>query len=77
MSHLSCPSCQLSNQREFAAEVNIHFPGMKGLDIPTVWVFPKLFVCFDCGAAQFAIPETERKALIGRDHRSWADEAVG
>ena len=38
-----------------------HFPGMKGLDIPTVWVFPAIRVCMDCGAGRFTIPEAERK----------------
>jgi hypothetical protein len=39
--------------------MNIHFPGWAGLDQPTVWVFPKLVVCFDCGATLFTIPEAE------------------
>ena len=72
MSHQSCPSCRSANQREFTAEMNIHFPGMKGLSVPTVWVFPKLLVCLDCGAAQFEIPDAERKTLAERDYRSWA-----
>jgi hypothetical protein len=40
---------------------------MKGLNIPTVWVFPRILVCLDCGQAQFTIPEVERKQLIVRD----------
>ena len=59
----SCPSCRSANQRGFNSEVNIHFPGMKGLNIPTVWVFPKISVCMDCGTAQFTIPDAERKEL--------------
>jgi hypothetical protein len=73
---MSCQSCHSGDVREYSAEVNIHFPGRKGSTIPTVWVFPKLLVCLDCGAAQFAIPDAERKNLADRDYRSWADEAA-
>ena len=73
MSHQSCPLCQSANRRELAAEVNIHFPGMKGIDIPSVWVFPRILVCMDCGAAQFTIPEAERRKLADRDYRDFVD----
>ena len=73
MSHQSCPSCYSANQREFSAEMNVHFPGMKGLNIPTVWVFPKISVCVDCGTGQFTISEDERKQLADRDYRDFSD----
>lgn len=73
MSRWLCSSCQSGNRRRFTAEINIHFPGIKGLDIPTVWVFPELLVCLDCGAAQFEIPDAERKTLAERDYRGQAD----
>lgn len=63
---MACRSCGSENQREFGAEINIHFPGLKGLDKPTVWVFPKLVVCLDCGLTQFTLPETELR-LLGAD----------
>lgn len=63
MSCESCPFCQSGNQREFTAEVNIHFPGMDGLTKPTVLLFPRLSVCLDCGITQFLIPDAERKLL--------------
>jgi len=69
LSYQSCPLCQSANQREFPAEMNIHFPGMKGLTIPTVWVFPAILVCMDCGAGQFTIREAERRTLADRDYR--------
>ena len=74
MSHQSCPSCHAPNQREFRAEINIHFPGKKGLDIPTVWVFPVILVCMDCGAAQFTVPNAQRAELADRDYRDSAEE---
>lgn len=76
MSQRSCPSCQSANLREFTTEINIHFPGIKGIDIPTVWVFPALLVCMDCGAAHFTIPETERKEVAERDYRGFVDGAA-
>jgi hypothetical protein len=60
---MSCKSCQSQNQREFNGEIAIHSPGLKGLDKPTLWVFPKLAVCLDCGFAEFAVSENERRLL--------------
>ena len=56
---MNCRSCGSRNRREFGAEINIHFPGLEGLDKPAVLVFPKLVVCLDCGFTQFTLPETE------------------
>ena len=56
---MSCKTCQSEKQRTFNREVAIHFPGLKGLDKPIVWVFPKLLVCLNCGFTEFAIPKTE------------------
>jgi len=61
---MSCNSCQSQNQRNFTAEVAIHFPGLKGLDKPVVWVFPKPLVCLDCGFTEFAVPERELRVLV-------------
>jgi hypothetical protein len=58
---MCCQSCNLGEVREYTAEINIHFPGMKGLSVPTVWASPKLLVCLDCGAAQFSIPACRAK----------------
>jgi hypothetical protein len=56
---MGCRSCASSKQSEYAAEVNIHFPGLKGMDKPAVWAFPKLKVCLDCGYTEFTIPENQ------------------
>jgi len=37
-----CSSCHSRRRREYNAEMNVHFPGMKGLNIPTVLVFPNV-----------------------------------
>ena len=60
---MACNSCGMENQAEFGAEMNIHFPGRKGLDKPVVWVFPKLQVCLGCGLTRLTIPEAELRRL--------------
>ena len=72
-----CQVCHSANTRDYTAEINIHFPGRKGLNIPTVWVFPRLSVCLECGFTQFTIPDAELETLAARDYRGWADEAAG
>ena len=64
---MSCKSCKSENQSIINGEIAVHFPGLKGLDKPIVWVFPKLVVCLDCGFTEFAIPETELRQLAEGD----------
>src|SRR5215471_5612937 len=63
---ISCPSCSSPMNREYTAEINIHFPGPSGFDKPTIWVFPRLSVCLGCGCAQFTIPDGKLKQLQTR-----------
>ena len=67
MSFQFCPFCRSANQRVFPAEVNIHFPGKDGLTTPTVWVFPQLCVCLDCGATEFVISGAQLEQLAESD----------
>jgi hypothetical protein len=60
---MACISCGSEKQKEFGAEMNIHFPGREGLDKPSVWIFPKVVVCFDCGVTLFALPEAELRQI--------------
>jgi hypothetical protein len=60
---MSCPSCASGNQVGFSAEMMLHFPGLKNLDKPGVWLFPQLLVCLDCGVSLFTIPEPKRGLL--------------
>ncbi len=60
---MSCRSCHSGNQSNFGSELCIHFPGLKGLDKPLVWSFPKLVVCLDCGFTEFTIEKAELRAL--------------
>jgi hypothetical protein len=59
----NCKSCKSERQSKFNAEMNLHFPGYNNLDKPTVWVFPEVVVCLECGFAEFRVPEAELRAL--------------
>ena len=60
---MSCRDCQSENQKTFPSEMNIHFPGLENLDKPSVWVFPELLVCLDCGFTELRLQERERSFL--------------
>lgn len=65
---MPCKSCGSVNQGEFSAEVGIHFlGGLKNIDKPVVWAFPKLVVCLDCGTAEFVVLEEQLHQLAKRD----------
>jgi hypothetical protein len=64
---MPCSSCLSRNEAEFPAEINIHFPGFKNLTKPTVWLFPTVLVCLDCGASRFTTPKNELVRLAGTD----------
>jgi hypothetical protein len=57
-----CKFCGSRNQANYGAEICFHFPGIENLE-KTVLVFPDVLVCFDCGRAEFLIPQTELTRL--------------
>jgi hypothetical protein len=59
----ACTSCGSEKQKKFGSEIIIHFPGLKGLDKPTFFVFPMLAVCLDCGLTNFVLKETDLSPL--------------
>jgi hypothetical protein len=61
---MACKHCSSDHQSTFGTEMNIHFPGIEGLDKPTVWVFPKVVVCLDCAFAEFVGPKKELHAVV-------------
>ena len=61
---MSCSRCGLDSQRTFSTEMNNHFSGREGLDIPSVLVFTEVAVCLDCGRAEFEVPVRELAALV-------------
>jgi hypothetical protein len=64
---MRCKVCGLSNQKTFIGEMSIRSPGLKGLDKPSVWIFPELVVCLDCGMAELVVPESELRVLAHGD----------
>ncbi len=61
---MSCLSCVSDDQVEFAAEMIIHFSGLKNLHKPGVGIFPRLLVCLNCGLSQFTLQEPELAHLV-------------
>ena len=59
---MSC-FCASGNQVEFTAEMIIHFSGLRYIDNPGVWAFPKVSVCLDCGFSRFTLPESQLHEL--------------
>jgi transcription elongation factor Elf1 len=60
---LTCKNCGSDLEREFNGEIALHFSGLSGLDKPIVWVFPKVFVCLNCGSTEFQVPQNELEVL--------------
>jgi hypothetical protein len=70
---MGCKRCDSESQGSFNGEIAVHFPGLKGLDKPIVWMFPKLAVCLQCGFAEFAVPDeplATLKDITTQDSRS-------
>ena len=64
---MTCKTCGSENVSTFPAEVAIHFPGLKNIDVPVVFVFPQLDICLHCGAIlPFEIPAEELRLLQKR-----------
>jgi hypothetical protein len=61
---MSCRSCGSGNQAELTAEMVIHFSGLKHLDKPSVWIFSKVLVCWDCGRFHFTVPKRELASIV-------------
>ena len=52
-----CKQCGSSYGTDFATETCIHIPGPENLTVPTVFIFPRLEICLNCGAvSDFRIP---------------------
>jgi hypothetical protein len=60
---MACRWCRSENPAEFRTEMNLHFPGRMGLEIPSVLTFPMVGVCLDCGFAEFTRADNELSLL--------------
>ena len=63
---MACSFCTSSNQKEFSAEVAVHFSSLRDVDESKVLVFPRLLVCLDCGNSSFMTPAPELARLRRR-----------
>jgi hypothetical protein len=61
---MSCKLCASHRQTQLGAEMNLHFCGLTNLDKPSVFVFPEVSVCLDCGFSDFTIAEDELSSII-------------
>jgi len=61
---MPCLLCASGNEREFAAEMMLHFSGPQYIDNPGVLAFPRVLVCLDCGQSRFTLLKTEKLALL-------------
>lgn len=61
---MRCQLCGSENMSTFGGEVGIHFRGLKNIEKPTIFVFPEILVCLNCGMAQFAVPQAQLRLLI-------------
>jgi hypothetical protein len=64
---MPCKSCGSVNQQHFIGEMGIRSPGLKNVAKATVWLFPLLVICLDCGAAEFVVPKDELGQLARGD----------
>jgi len=62
-SAMACRSCGSKEQRKFGAEISVHVLGVENVDKPTVWAFPRLLVCMNCGFTELTIAEDELRQL--------------
>ena len=58
-----CPSCGSANLSNLGGELALRFRGLQNLDKPTLFVFPEVVACLDCGASKFEIPQPELHRL--------------
>jgi hypothetical protein len=67
---MSCMVCGSDHLVKFTAEMNIHLTGLTNLNRPSVWVFPELLVCLNCGFSPFMVPAAELAQLADATHTS-------
>jgi hypothetical protein len=56
---MECGYCGSTNDAQLGTEINIHLPGQVLLEAPSIFVFPKITACLDCGFAQLTFSEAE------------------
>jgi hypothetical protein len=67
---MTCVSCRSVKHAELTGEMLVRFPGLKNLDKPVVWLYPKVLVCLDCGYSHFAVPEGELTSIAQLENKT-------
>lgn len=62
---MACRRCASDQCGEFGTEINIHFPGLAGLDKPALLIFPKVQICARCGLVEFTLAEGKLPLIAG------------
>jgi hypothetical protein len=62
-----CRACGSEKLGRYMAEIAIHFPGLNNINKPAIFVFPTVFVCVDCGTAEFTFSDDELRLLAEGD----------
>jgi len=74
---MACSRCASGDQSDFNAEICFHFLGFVGLSKPSVFVFPRVVVCLQCGFAEFTVPESQLQLLAqGAPAKTSPDETA-
>jgi len=60
---MACSSCGSGSLRTFESETSIHFPRLRDADKLPVVVCEQLLVCFNCGKAEFVVPQNKLAQL--------------
>jgi hypothetical protein len=60
---MRCKSCGSKNLDSFNGELAIHFCGLENVNQPTIFIFPELTICRDCGVGEFIVPVRELRLL--------------
>jgi hypothetical protein len=60
---MACKVCASDNQQKFPGEMNVGFPGMNRVSLPSIYVSAALLVCLDCGYAEIVIPASRLERL--------------
>jgi hypothetical protein len=72
-----CKQCASVGLSEFRAEINIHWPGLQNVEMPSVLMFPKIAVCLHCGFTEFIVPGDGLRLLAeGTSFAARSDESL-
>lgn len=58
-----CTSCHSCCEREFRAEIGIHFSNPEGLQKPLVLAYPTVMACLNCGHVEFVLGDEQKEQL--------------